>query len=159
MHDTLKPVVVIGCLASKLTFGSVMRLTDDVRQVLKASTDLARQYELSRKNKNQMIRFIRVFRKTLEGLAIGQCLFVPAAFGTESFSPLILLLERTGEEAFTVAVINSGDGAMEYHISSPVVSPPKFQTRMVMSFPNVAREKVLQDGWWFMFFRLGHFPA
>ena len=36
--------------------------------------------------------------------------------------------------------------------------PPKIQTRVTMSFDDVARERVLSDGWWAMFWRMGIQP-
>jgi hypothetical protein len=49
----------------------------------------------------------------------------------QGYSPFVLVLERVESEWFNVAVVNSGAGSGEYHISSANTAPPKIQTRMV----------------------------
>jgi len=128
--------------------------------VLEESCTLARLYMLSRKNVNQLFAFIRKFRDRLEDLAVGGTLIVPGAFTLKkSFNPFALVLERTKEDAFQVTVVNTTHGSAEFHISSPTSAPPKIQTRFTMSFSNVPRDKVVDDAWWFMFFRMGFSPA
>ncbi len=132
--------------------------------LLNESVQVARMYMLSRKNPNQLIAFIRKFRKLLEDVKVGAAVMVPGAFayvtdnGNQRFSPFVLLMERISEDAFRVTVVNTADGSEQYHFSSSVSQPPKIQTRLTMAFDNVPREKVLCDGWWFMFWRLGFAP-
>eukprot|EP00808_Paulinella_micropora_P012932 g61982.t1 len=124
--------------------------------LLETSEQLARMYQLSLKNPNQLIAFLRKFRAMLEALPVGGCMLVPGGFNNEAgFSPFLLALERTEEQTFSLAVINSGQGSGEYHFSSALAAPPKIQTRLVLSFDGVSRMKLLDDAWWFMFWRMG----
>ena len=52
-------------------------------------------------------------------------------------------------------VINTGQQGLQYHYSSATSAPPKIQTRQTMVFNDVDADKVLDDGWWLMFWRLG----
>ena len=129
--------------------------------VLSESTDLARQFELAQKNPNQLISFVRKFRKRLEALPEEGMLLVPAGFALEqSKHPFILVLERTGAEEFRVAVVNPGAVGMEqYHPASATSAVPKIQSRFNLSFSGVERDRLLDDAWWFMLWRTGFVPA
>ena len=70
---------------------------------LEQSTQLARLYHLSLKNPNQLIAFLRKFRKLLEDLDVDGCLFVPGAFNTQERSPFILMLERTSKVSLSLS--------------------------------------------------------
>lgn len=124
--------------------------------VLAKSAGLARKYELSKKNPNQLMGFIKKWRKMLEEQKVGHTIFVPGAFALQSGqSPFIIVLERTDELMFRVTVVNPGHGAESYHASSATSCPPKIQTRTSMRFDNVDRFALLDDAWWLMFWRLG----
>lgn len=94
MHDTtyrwIADTAAIPHLEPRLDSAAIgaagLSLTDmlplswsSCMQMLQASTDLARQYELSRKNGNQLIRFIRQFRKKIEAMAVRRLLHPPYA--------------------------------------------------------------------------------
>mmetsp|Transcript_7246 Transcript_7246/g.21392 ORF Transcript_7246/g.21392 Transcript_7246/m.21392 type:complete len:5155 (-) Transcript_7246:1654-17118(-) len=124
--------------------------------VLAKSAALARQYQLGMKNPNQLIGFIRKWRKTLEEQHVGHTIFVPGGFAAgQGMSPFVLVLERTSETHYRVAVVNPGMGADDYHVSSATSCPPKIQTRTTMRFDDIQREALLDDAWWMMFWRLG----
>ena len=130
------------------------------QKVLAESTDLARQYELAQKNPSQLINFVRKFRKRLEAMEIGDTIIVPAGFAlAKSSSPFVLVLERTSEDAFMLAVINPGLGVEQYHVASATTAPPKIQSRFALSFEDVARENLLDDAWWLMLWRTGFIKA
>jgi hypothetical protein len=59
---------------------------------------------------------------------------------------LVLYLERTSHSLFEVAVINPGAGVESFHISSSVTKPPVVQSRIVMRFMDVSRDRLMQDG-------------
>eukprot|EP00729_Bicosta_minor_P009922 gene9922-5877_t len=130
-------------------------------KVLSESTDLCRQFELAQKNPNQLISFVRKFRKRLEELPVEGMLLVPAGFALEqSKHPFVLVLERTAAEEFRVAVVNPGAVGMEqYHPASPTSAVPKIQSRFNLSFSGVERDRLLDDAWWFMLWRTGFVPA
>ncbi len=71
---------------------------------LEQSTHLARLYHLSLKNPNQLIAFLRKFRKLLEDLDVDGCLFVPGAFNIQERSPFILVLERTSKVSLCLSL-------------------------------------------------------
>ena len=83
----------------------------------------------------------------LEALPVGEAMMVPGGFALEeSFSPFLLVLDRFSEDKFKVAVVNPGYGSAEFHISSATSAPPKIQTRFTMSFDDIERSKLLDDG-------------
>jgi thiol-disulfide isomerase/thioredoxin len=108
------------------------------------------------KNKNQMIAFVRKYRKKLDTLDVGACFMVPGMIANqqEGQNPFVVLLEKTDGKQFRFTLINTGHIGREYHYMSATSAPPKIQTRQVMVFNNVAADKVLDDGWWLMFWRL-----
>jgi hypothetical protein len=125
-------------------------------QMLEESLALARLHVLGMKNKNQMIAFVRKYRKKLDTLDVGACFMVPGMIANqqEGQNPFVVLLEKTDGKQFRFTLINTGHIGREYHYMSATSAPPKIQTRQVMVFNNVAADKVLDDGWWLMFWRL-----
>jgi len=77
-------------------------------EVMKQSEQLVRMYQMSLKNPNQFIAFLRKFRILLQSVQVGDSLFVPGGFNNEAgFSPFLLILERKKKDIFNLAVINT----------------------------------------------------
>ena len=130
------------------------------RKILDESAVLAREYELAQKNPSQLINFVRKFRKRLEAMETGDAVIVPAGFSLKkSFSPFALVLERTSQDDFMLAVVNPGLGVEQYHMASATTAPPKIQSRLTLTFENVGRDGLLDDAWWLMLWRTGFVQA
>ena len=163
VYGSLRVVEFVASQMHEQQQGALDMLTDSESAILaksmnmlKESLQVARMYQLSTKNPNQMIAFIRKFRKKLDSLALNACFMVPGAFNNKmGYSPFVVMLEKTEATKYRFTLINTGDQGIEYHYSSATSAPPKIQTRQTMVFENVEAKRVLDDGWWLMFWRLG----
>ena len=94
----------------------------------------------------QLMALLRRLHKLLEGVGVGEALLLPAIVeGAE----LLLLLERTGANAFSLAVIaTDARGALRYHAVSAGAAPPKLKYRTCLVLAGVSKKHALDDVFW-----------
>jgi len=163
VFDSFKVVEFVAATMHSQQQGALNMLSDEEVKVLAKSMDMlkvslqvAQDYAKGMTNPNQLVAFVRKFRKKLECMSVGACFMVPGAFNNEAgFSPFIIILEKTSADRFRFSLVNTAEQGLEYHYSSATSAPPKFQTRQTMVFNNVEANKLLDDGWWLMLWRLG----
>eukprot|EP01083_Nonionella_stella_P030773 84290_1 len=133
-------------------FGAVELATcEKVKTVLEDAVALFRKFVLAMRGGAQLVAFLRHFRKLLEALKPGSFMLIPGGWVKKAPHFVIFVLEKL-ENSFRLAVCNTGLGN-EYHPVSAIF-PPKIKYKNTIVIDDIAPDRILDDAWWAMVFKL-----
>ena len=96
------------------------------------------------------IHFTACLRKTMKrivALDVGGFLLLPG------FHDNFFVLERPNADTFNFTIINASDGLYDYHVSSADTRTSHIQSRFLVAFENIPRERILDEAWWMVVWR------
>ena len=105
------------------------------------------------KQPQQLSVFLKSFVKTLREMKSGEEVLVPGGWqDTDSGHCIMHVFKRQRDEAFTFSVHNAGKG-VKFHRAS-AGKPPGMKRELSAVFHNVPAARVLDHGFWYMFFKI-----
>jgi hypothetical protein len=127
-------------------------------EAVKSAKNIFRRYGVASEQGGgaQLIHFMKKFKSSLTALAEGQVMLVPGGIGPRV---VVYIVERESEDAYRFSVINTDPtGGLDYHVST-ASNPPRLQYQTVLSVKNVTAERMLDDAFWGMLFKLALYPS
>ena len=126
---------------------------------MKVAKDLAREFALAQKNgAPQLVHFLKKFKARLNEIQEGELLLVPGSVGVKS---VLFIVEREQGDLYRFCVVNTDPccGGLEYHVSRTNDTAPKIKYQKVVVIKSITREKILDDAFWGMLFKLAVYKS
>jgi hypothetical protein len=127
-------------------------------ECIKSAKNLFRRYGVAAEQGGgaQLIHFMKKFKSSLLALAEGQVMIIPGGIGPRV---VVFIVERDSEDAYRFAIVNTDpNGGLQYHVSR-ANSPPRIQYQTVLTVKNIPAERMLDDAFWGMLFKLALYPS
>lgn len=147
---------------SSLTFDKLgfahadLQAINFLTEALKQSKNLFQRFGMAQKNgPAQLIHFMKHFKGKLASLSEGGVLLVPGGIEAASY---VYIIERQDAVRYRFSVINAdAEGGLSFHASS-ANTPNKLKYQNLFSVNDVTTEKIMDDAFWGMLFKLAVFP-
>ena len=147
---------------SSLTFEKLGFTHEDLQAVnflteaLKQSKNLFHRFGMAQKNgPAQLIHFMKHFKGKLSSLSEGGVLLIPGGIEGASY---VYLVERKDSNRYRFSVFNADvDGGLQFHATTASV-PNKLKYQNMFSVNDVTSEKILDDAFWGLLFKLAVYP-
>lgn len=122
----------------------------------KSGKDLFRKYGLvvEAGGGNQLIHFMKRFKKIVEELKEGEVMLIPGGIGQRV---VLYVLEKELVDSFRFTVVNSDpNGGLEYHTSNAddESTPNIIKYHTVLTIKDVKPDKMMDDAFWGLLFKL-----
>ena len=147
---------------SALTFEKLGLTHDDLQAInylseaLKQSKSLFHRFGMAQKNGlSQLIHFMKHFKSKLGSLSEGGLLLVPGGVNDASY---VYIVERQDANRFRFSVFNADpEGGLSFHASTASI-PNKLKYQNVFSVNDISAERIMDDAFWGMLFKLAVHP-
>lgn len=125
-------------------------------EVLKQSKGLFHRFGMAQKNgPAQLIQFMKHFKGKLAGLSEGGVLLVPGGIEAASY---VYTVERQDAARYRFSVFNAdAEGGLSFHACT-AGSPNKLKFQNMFTVSDVSPEKIMDDAFWGMLFKLAVYP-
>jgi len=129
------------------------RLADVVFVFNKSNEMMTQMAKLLRyPSPQQLIAFLRELQGTLEDLAVGETIILPACIGN---CEIAIVVARQDEQFYRFTIVNTDiGGGLAYHAVSAVESPPNLMYRTCMVLDNVSKKNALDNVFWMAVYHL-----
>lgn len=125
-------------------------------EVLKQSKGLFNRFGMAQKNgPTQLIHFMKHFKAKLSSLSEGAILLVPGGIEHASY---VYIVERLDAVRYRFSIFNAdAEGGLTYHPCS-AETPNKLKYQNMFTVNDVSAEKIMDDAFWGLLFKLAILP-
>jgi hypothetical protein len=125
-------------------------------EALKQAKNLFQRFGMAQKNgPAQLIHFMKHFKARLAALSEGGVLLVPGGIEAASY---VYVIERQDAARYRFSIFNAdAEGGLSFHASTAAV-PNKLKYQNMLSVNDVSADRIMDDAFWGMLFKLAVFP-